>query len=121
MFFLLQFVLGLRCSSLTSNPKRRQSQSELYTTHFDSEDDYRTVVETSVTVKNNSPIQDYVHPDDQTQPTFEMTPRLVNSWETLPSFARLANRSGSLCSDDDHLYAIHHSKTPYRYHMAICG
>ena len=21
-----------------------------------------------------SPIQDYVHPDDQTQPTFEMTP-----------------------------------------------
>ena len=27
------------------------------------------VVETSVTVKNNSPIQDYVHPDDQTQPT----------------------------------------------------
>ena len=30
------------------------------------------VVETSVTVNNNS--QDYVHPDDQTQPTFEMTP-----------------------------------------------
>ena len=32
------------------------------------------VVETSVTVNNNCPIQDYVHPDDQTQPTFEMTP-----------------------------------------------
>ena len=33
------------------------------------------VVETSVTVNNNnSPIQDYVHTDDQTQPTFEMTP-----------------------------------------------
>ena len=32
------------------------------------------VVETSVTVNNNSPIQDYVHPDDQTQPTNEMTP-----------------------------------------------
>ena len=31
------------------------------------------VVETSVTVNNNSPIQDYVHPDDQTQPNFEMT------------------------------------------------
>ena len=29
------------------------------------------VVETSVTVNNNSPIQDYVHPDDQTQP-FEL-------------------------------------------------
>ena len=32
------------------------------------------VVETSATVNNNSPIQDYVHPDDQTQPTVEMTP-----------------------------------------------
>ena len=32
------------------------------------------VVETSVTVNNNSPIQDYVHPEDQTQPTFEKTP-----------------------------------------------
>ena len=32
------------------------------------------VVETSVTVNNDSPIQDYVHPDDQTQPNFEMTP-----------------------------------------------
>ena len=31
------------------------------------------VVETSVTVNNNSPVHDYVHPDDQTQPTFEMT------------------------------------------------
>ena len=26
------------------------------------------VVETSVTVNNNSPIQDYVHPDDETHP-----------------------------------------------------
>ena len=32
------------------------------------------VVETSVNVNNNSPIQDYVHPDDQTQPTFKKTP-----------------------------------------------
>ena len=32
------------------------------------------VVEMSVTVKNNSPIQDYVHPDDHTQPTDETTP-----------------------------------------------
>ena len=29
------------------------------------------VVETSATVNNNGPIQDYVHPDNQTQPTFE--------------------------------------------------
>ena len=33
------------------------------------------VVETSVTVNNNSPIQDYVHPDNQTQPTFETSAR----------------------------------------------
>ena len=30
------------------------------------------VVKTSVTVNVNSPIPDYVHPDDQTQPTFDM-------------------------------------------------
>ena len=28
------------------------------------------VIETSATVNNNSPIQDYVHPGDQTQPTY---------------------------------------------------
>ena len=33
-------------------------------------------VETSVTVNNNSPLQDYVHPDDHTQSTYEMTPGL---------------------------------------------
>ena len=32
------------------------------------------VVETSVTVNNDSPIQDLVHPDDYTQPTCEVTP-----------------------------------------------
>ena len=31
------------------------------------------VAEASVTVNNNSPIQDYVHPDDQTEPTFIMS------------------------------------------------
>ena len=31
------------------------------------------VVETSVTVNKNSPIQDYVYPDDQSQPTFIFT------------------------------------------------
>ena len=34
------------------------------------------VVETSVTVNNNSPIQDYVHPDHRTQPTFETSARV---------------------------------------------
>ena len=32
------------------------------------------VVETLVSVNNNSSIQDYVYSDDETQPTFEMTP-----------------------------------------------
>ena len=32
------------------------------------------VVETRATVNNNSPIQDYVYPDDHTQPTYKMTP-----------------------------------------------
>ena len=32
------------------------------------------VAETSVTVNNNSPIQDYVQLDDHAQPTSEMTP-----------------------------------------------
>ena len=41
------------------------------------------VVETSVTVNNNSPIQDYVHPDDQTQP-FEHT-TLTENGENLIS------------------------------------
>ena len=32
------------------------------------------VVETLVTVNNKSPIQGYIHRDDQPRPTFEMTP-----------------------------------------------
>ena len=32
------------------------------------------VVETSFTVNNDSPIQDYVHPDDHTQLTYKMIP-----------------------------------------------
>ena len=32
------------------------------------------VVEASDTVNNNSPIQDHVHLEDHTQPTYEMTP-----------------------------------------------
>jgi len=37
------------------------------------------VVEMSVTVNNNSPIQDYVHLDDQTQLTFEMEAKLARN------------------------------------------
>ena len=35
------------------------------------------VVETSVIVNNNSPIQDYVHPRDHTQPSYEGSSTIV--------------------------------------------
>ena len=72
-----------------SLPRKIESQKSCYlgyvTSHFSllskkervgeerAEDDYRTGCR-NVVVNNNSPIQDYVHPDDQTQLTFEMTP-----------------------------------------------
>ena len=41
------------------------------------------VVETSVIVNNNSPIQNFVHPNDQTQPTFVITKGDINIfWNT---------------------------------------
>ena len=46
------------------------------------------VVETSVTVNNNRPIQDYIHSDDQTQPTFEIEPLRTfqrDHWSAIPS------------------------------------
>ena len=47
------------------------------------------VFETSVNLNNNSPILDYVHPDDQTQLTFEMTLgfKPFTVLNTLPRFA----------------------------------
>ena len=42
------------------------------------------VVETSVPV-NNSPIQDYFHPDDHTQPTYDKSLCGVNPVEKLSS------------------------------------
>ena len=51
------------------------------------------VVETSVTVNNNSPIQVYVHLDDQTQPTFEMTPGFKPF--TVLKYFRSVNRASS--------------------------
>ena len=41
--------------------------------YFDSEDDYRTGYGNVSHCQQHSPIQDYFHPDDQTQPTFEIT------------------------------------------------
>ena len=49
------------------------------------------VVETSVTINNNSPVQDYVHPDDEPQATFEMTP-----W--LKPFTVCQNTSQNFCN-----------------------
>ena len=45
------------------------------TTHFDSENDYRTGCRNvSHCQQQLSSVQGYVHLDDQNQPTFEMTP-----------------------------------------------
>ena len=49
-----------------------QSQMELYRLTLTLKMTTAPVDETSVTVNNNSPIQVYVHPGNQTQPTFEL-------------------------------------------------
>ena len=50
------------------------------------------VVETPVTVNKNSPIQDYVHPEDHTQPTYgSKFPFLTVAW-----LAQLGERGSSL-------------------------
>ena len=46
------------------------------TTSVDSENGYHACCRTSVNANNNSPVRDYVHRDDHTQPTYEMTPGL---------------------------------------------
>ena len=56
------------------------------------------VVETSVTVNNNSPIQDLVHPDDQTQPTYEMTPGFNSFTEEL--YVSKKVKENALASED---------------------
>ena len=68
---LLGFVLvcELACTELQEKkvPTRYQDRYIL---------DTARAVETSVTVNENSPIQNYVHPDDHTQSTNEITPGL---------------------------------------------
>ena len=53
------------------------------------------VVETSFTVNNNSPIQDCVHPDDQTQPTYEMTPGFKPFTEELYVSKKVEENAGA--------------------------
>ena len=50
------------------------------------------VVETPVTVNKNSPIQDYVHPEDDTQPTYGSN----LSFLTAAWLAQLGERGSSL-------------------------
>ena len=50
------------------------------------------VVETSVTVNNNSPIQDYVLPDDQTQPTFELFYYLFKIFQKFSQIQKFSQR-----------------------------
>ena len=74
------------------------------------------VVETSVTVNNNSPIQDYVHPDDQTQTIFEMTPGFKPfTWRIKSSELKTVSLSTIACEnlvhyDDRIIY--HNDKNP---------
>ena len=49
------------------------------------------VVETSVTVNNNSPIQDYVYPDEQTQPF--VLPLITSNFRFIVSLHRLVDIS----------------------------
>ena len=52
------------------------------------------VVKTSVTVNNNSPIQDYVHPDDHTEPSYEGSSLQASSpiWASEASHARMCEK-----------------------------
>ena len=50
-------------------------------------------------VNNNSPIQDYVHPDDQTEPTFEMTPGFKPFTISMLLFTLVFKSFNIMCSD----------------------
>ena len=64
------------------------------------------VVETSVTVNNNSPIQDYVHPDDQTQPTL-IDVYVIEIGNTVSSLIRATMQKHSIkCAHYRDVYAI---------------
>ena len=56
------------------------------------------VVETSATVSNDSPIQHYVHPDDQTEPTFETTPGFKPFTHIKKLHTRVLHRRPNICS-----------------------
>ena len=59
------------------------------------------VAETSVTFNNNSPFEDYVHQDDQTQPTFEMTPGFNLSQKCLITSQKESNVQYNQAADGE--------------------
>ena len=59
------------------------------------------VVETSVTVSNNSPIQHNVHPDDQTQPTFYI------DTDEIPGFFLLLKNHIFIARSEDTILIFH--------------
>ena len=69
------------------------------------------VFETSVTVNNNSTIQGYVHPDDQTQPSFEMTP----GFKPFTVVKLCCSSPYSFC----YAVIIHLSSSSYKYHTKL--
>ena len=69
------------------------------------------VVKTSVTVSNNSPLQDYVHRDDQTQPTL-IDVYVLEIGNTVSSLIRTTMQKHSIkCAHYRDVYAISIGKT----------
>ena len=60
-------------------------------------DPHRTFALGHVTVNKNSPIHDYVHPDGQTQPTYEMVPAGFKSFTNLNYFAIFKKKKLNYC------------------------
>ena len=69
------------------------------------------VVETSVTVNNNSPIQDYVQADDQTQPLEFCNSRLQELYISIGLV-----KSGVDCSV---MNRMHHRFSPWNHNSSV--
>ena len=78
------------------------------------------VVETLVTANNNSPIQDYVHPDDQTQPFLIHIIKVIPlSWNCASLTAQLSSRVSD--SGDDSLVGKRKYKSVIWEKAAVAG
>ena len=65
------------------------------------------VVKTSVTVNNNSPIQDYIHLDHRTQPTYEMTPGFKPFTDIKVTLLLVMSNQNFVLSDQDGVLVGH--------------